>query len=707
MKNWLKVVVMATAFVMATGTIPGPATAFDNAESKDDRREYRLEPVEVTAEKRKQDVQDIPASITTITSTQLEDAGTESSLDVINLVPNLHAVKAGNHFGSHWFFIRGLSGTGSVSGGHTVGYYVDGVYYPTGIHTELFDIERIEVLRGPQGTLYGRNTEAGVINIITKQPTQELEASASAGYETFNTFTAKGAFNTPIIKDKLAARVSLKHYSSDGMFKNTHTDNDRVDKLNDYSGRAQLLWTPQDALKVTWSSDFTYFRDGYSSFAPIDKVKDNPRDIAVDYEGNEDSSSHTHMLNVGYEGSGFAFNSSTSYRDWRYDGSMDADFSIMDMVRIHFDNSVRSLGQEFRLASTDEASPLQWLVGVYGFHEAKDLGTVNDLRMGMPGLGIPPYKQIQDSEIRSHGYAAFGQTTYTLFDKLDLTAGLRYDHESSSLKFKETFNRDLSGFGMLPASKEPDDISSSELLPKLSAAYRWTPEIMTYATVSRGYTSGGFNVYVGMGASAGATYDPEYSWNYELGMKSTWLDNRLQFNASVFYIDWEDQQVTITLPTNDLIFDNAAQSTSKGFELELMARPMHGSEIGASLGYTDVTFDKYTNNGVDYSGKKNTFVPDFTYNVYAQHRFESGFFGRAEIVGVGDAYIDLANTRKRDSYFLLNSRVGYEQEHFDVYLYGRNLLGKEYLTRAIPYAGTYIARAGEPRILGLTATVRF
>lgn len=693
------------ALFVATIVVLG-AAAQAMAQDRETER-YMLDTVEVTAEKRTQNVQDIPAAISTMSADQIEDAGLEGSLDIIDHIPNLHAVKAGSHYGSQWLFIRGLSGTGSISGGHTVGVYVDGVYYPSGVSTELFDIERIEVLRGPQGTLYGRNTEAGVINIITKQPGSEYEGKASLGYGNYNSLTAKGAVGGPIVEDKLSARLSVKQYSSDGYFENKHTGDDRTDKLDDLAGRGQFLWTPTEDFNLTFSTDFTKFRDGFNSFALLDRMKENPHEVDLDYEGKEDHDSNTHMLKAVYQGDGFDVTSATSYRDWRYEGGMDTDFTAQDLYRTEFDNDVRTFSQELRVASQGSPSPLQWLVGAYAFNETKELDTDTHVRQGVAIAGIPAYIKLQQSEITSRGYALFGQGTYTFFDKLDVTAGLRYDRETIGLDYFEKYNRDLSAFGMNPAGREPEEISASEWLPKLAAAYRWTPDLMSYASVSKGYTCGGYNVYVGMANNAGTEYDPEYSWNYELGAKSMWLDRKLQVNASIFYIDWQDQQVSVNTANNDVIFKNAAESTSKGFELELLTRPLAGLELGGSFGYTDVTFDKYRDGTKNYDGNTNPFVPDYTYSLFAQYRHEAGWFGRVDVTGVGDAYFDLSNSKKQEAYELVGLRLGYEAELWAVQVWAKNLLDREYASRAIPSGANYIGRAGDPRTFGLTVSARF
>ena len=272
-------------------------------------------------------------------------------------------------------------------------------------------------------------------------------------------------------------------------------------------------------------------------------------------------------------------------------------------------------------------------------------------------------------------------------------------------------------FGMPATTVEPDDEDFDEWLPKFAFAYRWTPDLMTYANITKGYTRGGFNIF-GATSTAGIPYDSEYSWNYEVGLKSIWLDKRLTLNIAAFYIDWKDQQVIQRTSPTEAIFKNAAESSSKGFEVEALARPLTGVELTAGFGYTDVEFDEFTDSifdpvtGVkigetDFSGKKNAFVPEYTYNLGIQYRTMNGFFGRVDLLGVGNAYFDFANTEKQGAHELVNARLGYEQEHFQIYLWAKNLFDKEYVSRAFAYGDIFVGRAGEPQAFGVTLTARF
>ena len=585
----------------------------------------------------------------------------------------------------------------------------------------MLDVERIEALRGPQGTLFGRNTEAGVINIITKKPCNRWEEKASISYGNYNSQNYNAAIGGSLVQDKLFLRVSGKYFLSDGYIDNKFTGDDECDDLNDLNGRAILRWKPTDAWDINFSTEGNRYRDGCDCIAPLDDVRHDPHDVSHDFQGSDDTDAHGNALRLEYSGKKFSLTSITSYRDWKRDTIYDLDFTSMDLYRAKLGDDIKTWNQEIRLASPNDSGPLKWLLGANYFDEEKDIDTAYDYRQGFPAYGLPPYKQFQESDLDAEGYAFFGQGTYTLFDRLDLSAGLRYEHEKKELDFREYYDQDLSMFWMFPQTKEPDDKKFDEWLPKFALAYHWMPDLMTYANVSKGYTSGSFNMYAS--STAGVPYDSEYSWNYEVGLKSAWLDKRLIFNLVAFYIDWEDQQVMQQTSPAEVVFKNAAESTSMGFEVEVMARPATGLELTAGFGYTDVEFDDFKDSifdldptsptygqkigEIDYSDKKNAFVPEYTYNLGIQYRTMNGFFGRVDLLGVGDAYFDFANTEKQGAYELVNARLGYEREYFEVYLWAKNLFDREYITATFGSPGNFVGRAGDPQTFGISLSARF
>lgn len=675
----------------------------------------KLTTMKVTAEKREENVQEVPASITTLSETEIEDARIWSTYDLIGMVPNLFMIDPGNHSMAGFMSIRGI--TGWMAGEPTVGFYVDDVYYST-FDTELLDVQRIEVLRGPQGTLYGRNTEAGVINVISNTPSgDKWEGLLSADIGNYNTQTYRAHVSGPVVKDKFYLRLAAKQTYSDGYFNNTYLQDDSANDLDDFSGRATAVWTPTDRWDLKLSSQMYRFRDGNAAITTLDEVQSNPHDIMPDYNGEVNYDAAGHSFRLAYKGDLFTLTSITAYRTEDNTEKNDVDFTPVDLMRLDNNTTDDVFSQEVRIASPDDGRPFEWLAGFYYFTQEQELKTDFNMRqptpLPPPFPAIPPYSWIRKSDTDINGYALFGQGSYRFFDKLRVTLGLRYDHEDKDFNAKLYYDPDLSMYGMTPVSVK-DDASWNEWLPKFSMDYTFRPGLMTYGSVSRGYKSGGFNT---LAPASEMSYDPEYTTNYEVGLKSSWFDNRFILNLALFHIDWTDQQIE-QQSYPEAITRNAGKSTSQGFEVEMAAVPLQGLHLSFGLGYVDATFDEYTDDiidpstgakigTVDYAGNKIPNVPEYTYNLAAQYRGAKGFFARASLNGVGSFYWNSANTEKQSAYETVNAKVGWEWEHIQVYLWGKNLFDENYATRAFDFYGTWYGRAGDPLTYGVTLQGRF
>ena len=265
----------------------------------------------------------------------------------------------------------------------------------------------------------------------------------------------------------------------------------------------------------------------------------------------------------------------------------------------------------------------------------------------------------------------------------------------------------------IPVAELETDANWTEWMPKFAVDYRWTPKLMAYVSVAKGYKSGGFNYAVD--TTSDVSYDPEYSWNYEVGIKSSWLDNRLIANLAAFYIDSTDRQVgqISAIAANQVIIRNAAETYSQGFELELVARPAAGLDFIAGFGYTEAKYDDYKDPviGTSYDDNLIPVVPEYTYNLAVQYRHPTGLFGRVDLQGIGDMYWDNANTQKEDAHEIVNARLGYEGEYkgfgFDMYLWAKNLFDEEYADGVFAYLGDLVGSAGDPQTFGITLTARF
>lgn len=671
---------------------------------------YELAPVTVTAQKREENVQKVPMGISVFTGDRIEESGAKDTKELLRSSPNVFVKDSGSYYQTT---IRGVSGF-ILSTQSAAGYYVDDISLPAVFmqNPELLDVERVEVLKGPQGTLYGRNSESGVINIITRQPDNTLRGKifnevsfydTSHGYEPGNKLG--GTISGPIVEDKLFLGLAGSWNYTNGFTKNLYDDDDKARKVNDQNGRMTLRWTPVETWDVSLINDAMNADNNFALGRYVDgpaKTRRNTADHDAqhyrDYTGNSQS------LRVQHKGPSVDFLSITGRR--YYDETMknDGDLTRQFIREGHMKEEDTSWSQELRLASPSgkDNGPFKWLVGSYAFKEDLDIYSAFDNNM-------PPYPRFLDArntDVSYKGYAMFAQGTYTLFDKLHLTAGLRYDH--TDLEGNQRYRNTMMGTDLRYGASSADD----EVLPKVSVAYDITDTVMGYATVSKGYLSGGYD-YATASSKEGFAYDPEYSWNYEVGLKTSWLDNKLSANLALFYIDMTDKQVSEMDATGlAMVMSNAGKAHSMGAELELTARPLQGLELFGGLGVTRAKIDEWKAfdgaSEYDYKGKYLPNVPRTTYNAGVQYTHTSGFWGRAEVVGTGKFYHDAKNEITESAYDLVNLRLGYTGDMFDVTLWCKNLFDKEYNNVRFAYPGIGMAVfEGDPRQIGLTVAYKF
>ncbi|WP_435105107.1 TonB-dependent receptor [Arhodomonas sp. AD133] len=682
------------------------AATADAEESAD----HSLAPITVTAEKTPSTGFEVPAALTVLTGDELRRSGSEDTLDVVQRVPNLHMIRAGHHSDAGFLSLRGI--TPAVEGKQSIGFFIDGVHYTT-FDTELLDVERVEVLRGPQGTLYGRNTGGGVINVITRDPQPYPEAEVSVGVGSDNRRSveavAGGALGSPSWSYRGAARVQV----TDGYFTRRSDGRDDVDERNDSNGRFKVRWNPSGKWDVTTTLDAQRYRDGSTSFAPVEQVRRSPGEVNSDFVGEADTDVYNASVHAEYKAHDVTVTAiSAATREDKRE-HMDMDFTAEDRVRLHLDTDISRLSQELRFASPEGRPGPRWLAGLYYFDEEDDRGVDTEMRQGMPSMGVPPFTDVRSSVVDTRGYAAFGQVTWPVSDRLELTGGLRYDRETQDLTHRSRTEPDLSAFGMAPSRVE-DREAFDAWLPRFTARYALSRDRSAYASIARGYNSGGFNTQA---PENRLEFDPEYTTNYELGMKARWLDGRLRTDMALFWIEWKDQQVEQQLYPQS-VTQNAGRSRSRGVELELAWRPVDAFLLQAGVGYNDAHFVEYTDTvydpdtgqpvgHVDYSGKRPPNAPRQTFSLAAEYRFTDDVYLRADWLGTGRFYYDLANEQKEDAYQLLNLRLGYDNGRFAATAWVNNATDEVYATRAFELDDQWFARAGEPRSVGISVTGRW
>ncbi len=684
-------------FLLAAAVLlfPGWALGAEDAPEGTGKDIPVLEEVVVTSTKREEPIQEVPASISAVSGAEVEEMNAWDLGEAVRVMPNVHMKEATS--GSA-IVIRGLS-TIDTSLYNSAALYVDDVAHPLTYmqNLQLFDVERIEVLRGPQGTLYGRNSDAGVVNVVLRQPGPEARADAFVDYGSYNSLRAGGGFNAPLVEDTLFFSGSILNSDTDGYIRNITTDNDRAANSDLLSGRGVLRWLPSSDLDVTLTAESDSSEGGYGKLryktgaAASDRYK-----VRSNADGNFHDNALGQSLKVKYDLGGVEATSVSSFRDYNYGFRSDLDRTAANMGYSNLGLQQNSWSQEVRLASTGKER-LTWLAGLYAGRDdtASDFDRVR--AVGNTAL---------DTSATETSCAAFGQGTYAILEDLRLTLGLRGEiaQASGSQSYRAT-----------GIDREYDkSLEETILLPSVTLAYDIIGGVTAYASWSQGFLAGGYN-YTSSTSEDTFTYNPEYTTNYELGLKSAWFGERLTANLAAFYTQVEDKQVRQEDPAGGVgawTFANADEAHIQGLELEMLARPLQGVELSAGLGYAQSEVDKWTATvgGVpyDYKGKKLPWAPELTWNLGGGYYHPSGFFGRVDVLGTGEQYFDAENTLSQDAYETVNLKLGYALEQWEFSVWSKNLFDAAYTTKQVKdNAGSIMVEDGDPQTFGATVAWSF
>jgi len=683
----------------------------------------QLDEVVVTAQKREEEVQQVPISISTLSAKQVQAYQLQNLKDITGIVPNLYSAGPGDNRN-----VTGVRGIATTSYDPAVVTYIDGVnqfsldtYIP-----QLFDVERIEVLRGPQGTLYGRNALGGVINVITKQPTNETSGFVGLDFGNYNAQRYSLGFRTPLIKDKLFLGVAAVYSGFDGFYTNLY-NNTKFDKQHFFLGNYYLKYLASDKLTLTLNvknyenrdnGPFTLAGTPTDALAKPFKVDQNATTRMKDNILNASFSAN-------YTGSSFNFASISSYQENTryYITPIDGDFSPLDAVSLNNNyggdwNKVRVGTQEFRFTSpASSQSPLKWTAGLYGFYRDAPTKTGTYFGDDAAAVGAPmtDFTSINTNIEHNYGAAAYGQVVYTLTPQLDIIAGLRYDLEHKKEEVKSEFQPK----GQSAVVTQADTSSKANFTaftPKLSVDYHLTENNNLFAGYSRGFRAGGISQISSDPSQPPLyAYKPEYSDNYEIGSKNSLFDKRLRINISAFYTLINNAQVpTLVLPDAITVTKNAGKLNSKGVEAELAATLAKGLNIDYNFGYTHARYTdlNVASNGqaLNLKGNHQVYTPDVTSMLALQYAYtldetqHTQLIARGEWRYIGNEYFDLANQIEQKGYSLFNSRIGISTKRFDIFLWGKNLANKTYIDYAYDFGASHL---GNPRTYGVSLKASF
>lgn len=646
-----------------------------SAHAQDDADNYVIDEVLVTAEKRDSSLQDTPLSVSVLSGDELDAIGISTVEELQFFVPGVTITNDAMAIVN----IRGI-GTSAfgVGADPSSTVHIDGVYIPrpTTGYQDMFDIERVELLRGPQGVLFGRNSSGGTLNIISKSASEELEGAIEVAVGNLNKRKISGTLSGAL-SDRTRARATLLYNERDGRYSDPVFGREYQDQ-NTIAGRFALEFDASDNLDVVLRADFNNEDEaGYPTVqnvitadllgagATLTNGKD---ELALDGNPIQKIDTLGASATLTWDLGEMSFKSTSAFRSSDVEILIDVDSTDLFLRNVGVQEYSDSFSQEFLLSSTGDER-LRWTAGLFYFTEDGDDNL--DLFFGPTTIVIPGTN-------KTDAWALFGQASYDFNDRLTGTFGLRYSSEEKDYGTTTFVNG--TNVGSATPSDDWDDFT-----PRFSLDYAVNEDVMLYASASRGFKSGGFQV------GESNSFDPEYLWSYEAGVKSVVMDQRLRANFGVFFYDFTDLQV-ITFVNGIGQTDNAGKATLQGFEAEFLARPSDGLDLSLNIAYLDATYDRFTQaiGGVEVDLAGNTLpnTPEWTFSAGAQYShpvsnaanltFRGDFGWRDEV----NFKSDNAPRFQTDSYGLLNVRIGYENldQGWQLSLYGTNLTDEDFAT---------------------------
>ncbi len=715
--------ISAIGYASLAETIDVTATANKPFRFQMQLQSVQLETVVVTAGKKEELLQNIPVSVTALTARQVADYRLWNIKDLAGIVPNMYAGNPGDE--RNVISIRGITTT---SYDPSVTTYIDGVnqfsldtYIP-----QLLDIERIEILRGPQGTLYGRNAMAGVISIVTKKPINRATGFIELTMGNYHQQRYTGGLRLPVIKDKLFAGAAFVISKRNGYYTNEFNTTS-FDKQQQDGFQYYLKYLPGGNWQISFNGK-RQVNTNHGAFPVVngvDEALQHPFLLNQNALGKMIDKTNNLSLSVTHKGAVADISLQTAWQNnYRYyNAPIDGDFSPLDAVTIindygHQWNNVKVLTNEFRISSADNTtSPFSWTAGTWFFHQSVPNKQATHFGNDAGVIGVPATDaaSINTTRGKNTGAAVFGQVEYRITDKLSVVAGLRYDYENRKLSVMGEYQPD----GSAAIVTTPDTSASvhfSAVSPKLSLKYRFNPSSSVYASYGRGYRTGGLTQLSGDPSQPPLyPYSPEYSNNFELGSKNVLFNNRVRVNAVLFLTYLRNAQVPVlVLPDAITVTKNSGSLSSKGAELEVSASLLRGLQLDYNLG---ITHAKYRSVGIssggqiiDLANKQQIFTPSTTsalslqygYTVNAKNNIQ--LVGRGEWFYFGKRYFDFANTIEQGSYGLFNAKAGITSKYADIWFWIRNLSNEKYIEFAYDFGAIHL---GNPKTFGVTLAKSF
>lgn len=685
---------------------------------------WAVDEIIVKARKQEESLQDVPISISAFSGDELDTRGITSLDEIAFITPNMTVT--GGADGASSFSIRGLSSTSNNPGIESgIGLYVDEVYIGKSyaFMTSLSDIESVEVLRGPQGTLYGRNTIGGAINVFTETPGEEFHAGGDFTYGNYDQYQIRGNVSGPVVADRIFASVSGVLRQRDGYLKDFARDAAYQDE-DMWGARGKVLFRLSEATEALFIGDY-YSDDSVDglediregALAPLDPYPLKERRIGTNFDSYSTRESYGASGKLTHDFGALELTSISAYREHKIDSLLDQDFSVADISYTGRAQDQSQFTQEIRLASRSD-SAFSYLIG--GYFLSEDVASVTTANLGADAIGTTE-TSYTFADIDTTAFAFFGSATYQFSDLIGVSGGVRYSHEKKDLVFSQelspgAFIMPLAGISV-EVPEFLDAYKEGAVSGDASLNVTPTENLMLYASFARGFKAGGFNATLLSTAPSALAFDAEFVNSYETGVKSTFFDGALRINLAGFYLDYTDKQEQTRVGTFFQV-QNAAKAESKGFEVEVFAQPHEQFQLMGGLGYTDAEYEDYPDCdpfGADCSGNTLQNAPEVTANAAARFDQPLGeklnlfLLGQVTYADKAFVYVDNNPSFIQESRTLVNLRAGIEgpDGRWSLEAWATNLFDETAIEYSQEFLGTTSSYLNEPRMYGGTLRVRF
>jgi iron complex outermembrane receptor protein len=692
-----------------------------------------LEEIVVTAQKKAENIQTVPFSVSAVTGDSLRTYQYKDLKDLNGTVPNVEFTQITNVSLNLAPSIRGIGSTSNPDPytGTEVAVVVDGVVQGTRLLglSDQFDVERIEVLRGPQGTLFGADTLGGVVNVVSRAPTGELGAYGNLTIGNYHELDGALAINFPIIKDVLAGKVSMSHRERDGFYTNLE-DGQNLMWVDSTKVRGYLLFTPTADFKATLIVGNDHIRNGADVAANVS----SPNEVfyvpgitttAVRWglysaaSAPNNANLNLYTLNTDWKTAAGKWTGIFNYTDFNAFNVQDVGEVPKFLLGAGRYPASRQYSGEIR----DEFNPIQsvdMMLGLFYMKLHTNVNTLTLIPCCAPGIMT---EQLVTSDQKSA--AVFGQMYWDMTSQWRLGLGIRGTKiETELTSFNDTYSSaqpyspvNYAGNLAQSTSIATFTVSGSDSWTepggKISLDYKFTPDVMGYAYYARGFKSGGFNGRITVPQDIGP-FSPEFDNSYEVGVRSEWLDKRLRANAAVFYNKWDNMQVPTSIftgnpPEASSTILNAAVATTKGAEIELEVAPTKEFDVRATVGYLSAAYDKFLSSGADYSGRATPYSPRWTGSLSGSYNFMVGSNSikpSLQYTFVGDQWSNFTQAPAEfiHSAGLLKANIGFapSQAKWGLSLWATNLLNKQYVVSSLDVPPLFsFATFGAPRQFGV------